>query len=215
MWALIGTAGRKDDAPLMSKELFYKALDAVKELAKEYNIMSWTSGGAAWMDHLMIELILNAERTEVETADGVKFMYTPNAAHIHLPCRIDSKTLFNARYPDGKYWYCKAWEARTANYYHEIFSKQVYGNPKRSRQMILEAVALGLDDYSGRIVTCSSGGGFSGRNGEIANDADDGVIALTFSETGAPKDGGTMNTWRENFRIHPSAKRRHIDLGSL
>jgi len=215
MWAIVGTAGRKDDAPLMSKELFYKAVTRMWELMEEWKINSLVSGGAAWMDHIMIEMLLNPIKNEVQIGDNIRFLYVPSAATIHLPCRIDSKGLFNAKFPEGDRWYCKAWEARTANYYHEIFSKKVYGNPKRSRQMILEAVALGLEPMSGRLVTVRSGGGFMGRNGEIANDADEGLIAFTFSDTGAPKDGGTMNTWREHFKIHPSATRINIDLGSL
>lgn len=215
MWGFVGTAGRKDDAPLMSKELFYKAVDKAWELVDEYGINSVTSGGAAWMDHIIIEMLLNPRRKEITTDGEVKFLYIPSAATIHLPCRIDANVQFNAKFPEGNRWYCKAWEARTANYYHEIFSKKVYGDSRRSRKMILEAVALGLDELSGRLVTVKSGGGFMGRNGEIANDADDGLIAFTFSDTGAPKDGGTMNTWREHFKIHPSAIRRHIDLGGL
>jgi len=212
MWAVVGTAGRKDDAPLMSKELFDKAYAALLELEEEYAIESYVSGGAAWMDHLVVRRALNANRLEHQVGDSVIFRTHPGHVQLHLPCPmniLNNKAVFIA----GKG--CPGQHIRAANYYHEGFSQRIYGNKYQTRMEILDAIRLGLDPLFGMTVTCESGGGFFGRNGRVASDATDGLIAFTFSDTGAPKDGGTMATWQEHFKIHPSKPRIHVDLGGL
>ena len=93
--SIIGTAGRKDDAPRMSKELYGRMY---RKLLEDGFHPTLVSGGAAWADHLAVSLFLAGK-----------------AEHLilHLP----------AKWIGGGYEITR--DGHTANYYHTQFSKVV------------------------------------------------------------------------------------------
>jgi hypothetical protein len=218
MWALVGSAGRKEDAPRFTAQVYNNAVQSAEEIQDRYDIRSWVSGGAAYSDHIAIALGLKAKKVERKVSDAqVALIMQPDVIMLHLPCPIAIKNGKPVFVPEvnGK-WYCQAWEARTANYYHEGFSRKLFKDPFASRNQILELIAKGLDPLSGITVHVNSGGGLLGRNVRVADDATEGILAFTFSGgKNYPKDGGTANTWRTHFQLHPEAQRIHVDLGAL
>lgn len=219
MYAVVGSAGRKDDGPRMSKALFEAAYQKWLEIVKEHNIRSGTSGASAWMDHILIKWALEAQRVERKVGENkVAIVTIPDVVSLHLPCPMkvgkDGHAYFTPEV--DKRWYCKAWEARTINYYHEEFSKKVYGDRWKSRDQILELIGMGLEPLPMITVHVKSGDGLLGRNVRVADDATEGLVAFTFSAgMPYPKDGGTADTWRQHFNLHPEAIRIHVDLGGL
>lgn len=166
---IIGSAGRKDDAMLMSKPLYMSAYRAalghIRPLVDEYHIHS---GGAAWMDHLAISLYLSDNAKECT---------------LHLPCEWDDK---RACFTDDGTMNWKTNPGGTLNYYHRQFSKKV---AQKTLDGIQKAIQKGAN--------VKVYNGLHARNTGIA-DASQHLVALTFNNATHPKDGGTMDTWRKS-----------------
>ena len=89
---------------------------------------------------------------------------------------------------------------KSANYYHSLFSEKIGHNT-------LEDIATA--SQQGAIIDTSHFG-FHPRNNAVASRATH-MIALTWSETGTPTDGGTLYTWKRcsldpRFKAHISLK---------
>lgn len=99
---IIGTAGRKEDANRMSKELYDKMKILIYRMIiyiePDFSKIQLVSGGAAWSDHLAVSLYL--EHSEINLS-------------LHLPCQFD----------EGKYINSKT--GNIGNYYHGKFSDKV------------------------------------------------------------------------------------------
>ena len=174
---IIGTAGRKPYTDMMTLDLYRKMYSHLRLLLLgrgEYNFRILVSGGAAWSDHLAVKAF-NRLTPQLE---------------LHLPCSFDyQNTRFSDTNPTG----------RTANYYHELFSKECGFD---SLAEIKEAI-----NHPNCMHTVSNG--FHARNllvGKV-----DLLIAFTWGEGSIPAGGGTHHTW-DNSKAQ---EKIHIPLESL
>lgn len=99
--AIIGTAGRKDDAPRMSRDLYAWMYRQCLDYLEAHEITELVSGGAAWVDHLAVSLFLGGE---------------VNALTLHLPAPYTGTQYMETR--DGG----------VTNYWHRKFSDKVRAN---------------------------------------------------------------------------------------
>lgn len=165
---IIGTAGRKDDGPKMSSELFEKMFEHITNYITEelgYNLseVELVSGGAAWADHLAVVLYLT---------------YYVKSLMMYLPAKWEEDAYHDTGVVD---W--RTNPGGTSNYYHRKFSEK-YG--KDSLKEIQEAIDSGAE------IDCTTLG-FHNRNSQVAKV--DHLIAYTWGTGDKPKDGGTLNTW--------------------
>ena len=104
--AIIGTCGRDANKNLLTFNLYEKMkMIVVKQLKslKTKNV-ELISGGAAWADHLAVDIFLNQS--------------IPCSLHLFLPTAFDIK---NNRYANNSV-------GNTSNFYHECFSKKMKRN---------------------------------------------------------------------------------------
>lgn len=95
--AIIGTAGR-DKTKNMCKQLWdFMVADAKARIPKDSHVVS---GGAAWADHIAVQLLLDGHATELT---------------LHLPAP------FNGEFMGPAY----GSSASAANYYHVLFSRAI------------------------------------------------------------------------------------------
>lgn len=139
---LIGSAGRKDDASKISRDLYRRmvkdARDIIhKEAQKPYELVS---GGAAFSDHLAITLYL------LGFADSLT---------LYFPCLWIPDFGFDSQNPAGK----------TANYYHNQFSTKLGSKPTATLQGIQKAINKGA-------VCHEIEAGFHARNILVGKDLD-------------------------------------------
>lgn len=182
--AIIGTAGRdKVQQDQMTKELWGAMVaDATKRIDPE---AFYYSGGAAWADHLAVELFLQGIIKHLS---------------LWLPAPLNLKGQFEG--PPG------GWvkgSASTSNYYHELFSKVIGVD---TRHQILEAHLEGA--WLNFELPAAGYGGMFARNNKVAERAVDGCLAYTGGEGAEPADGGTKYTWDKC-----SGERIHIPLKGL
>lgn len=188
---IIGTAGRREDGPKMSKDLYLRMCRyAQAEINDQMlagsmynpNEVCLVSGGAAWSDHVAVTLFL------VGTAQHLR---------LYLPCAWDHDNCqFHDMGPKSP--------GRVANYYHSLFSKQIGIRPCQSLYTLDELIT---SYKKGFFYSCHDG--FHARNllvGQV-----DILIAFTWGEGDTPKDGGTAHTWNHS----PAPKKVHISLGYL
>lgn len=170
--AIIGTAGR-DPAQPMTKELWEAMVkDAKTRVDAEDFIFS---GGAAWADHLAVELFLQ---------EHVKNLSLWLAAPLH------NNGLFEGPLKSA---------ASASNFYHHKFSGIIGVS---SRHQILDAQMEGA--WINPEPVSAGYGAFFARNAKVAERAVDGCIAYTWGEDEEPADGGTKYTWDriKGDRIH-------------
>lgn len=105
--AIIGTAGRKEDADLLNKEKWDDMKRAVYDFVKKYKIDHVISGGAAYADHLAVGLFNAGIVKKLELA---------------LPCKFDTKKV---QFHDTGVVDWKTNPGNTSNYYHLRFSTTV------------------------------------------------------------------------------------------
>lgn len=163
--SIIGSAGRKDDAPRMTSELYGKMLasasNLVSALKKTEKEVILVSGGAAWADHLAVSLFLKEEVARLE---------------LHFPCSFDRQNFCFAdtgEFPNP---------GGTSNYYHKSFSAKMGGSSLRGIELALK---------KGAVPSVSSG--FFERNKKVASS--DMILAYTWGKGDVPADGGTHHTW--------------------
>lgn len=106
--AIIGTAGRKDDANKLTSNHYVGMVKCAMSIIERtrntpYEIKEIISGGAAWADHVAVSLYLKD--------------FVPNLK-LHLPCAFISE---ECRFYSNNY-------GSTLNYYHRAFSSKVYIN---------------------------------------------------------------------------------------
>lgn len=186
--AIIGTAGRKEDAAKMSLALFEK----MKQKAETIILQDWklqrnqvvlVSGGAAWADHVAVRLF----------TESVCVTDNPFAAlHLHLPCHLKEEGE-KTRAVDTA-------PGQTMNSLHYQFSKAMGANT-----LCELAVAKSLG------ATINVSNGFYARNAHVAKS--NRVIAFTWGPSAAiPKDGGTLHTWN---LAKTSSHKLHVPLHTL
>ncbi len=169
--AIIGTAGRHEDACKISWPLYHsmvrKTQETIADIIEPENV-TLVSGGAAFSDHIAVTLFL--------------MNFCP-ALQLYLPAALNC----NGRYDDG------CWEGRAANYYHDKFT-QLAPNRRNTRLGILEAQSRGaiIDIATGTMGMDR----FKERNLLVSQS--DYMIAFTFGDGDEPKDGGTLHTWKQS-----------------
>lgn len=169
--AIIGTAGRDKTKP-MTLALWQWMVDhAMKHIPEGAHLVS---GGAAWADHIAVELFLRGHAYELT---------------LHLP----------APYWSGRFHGPMRSSASAANYYHQRFS-QVVGYDTLAEIGKVE----GTDNCDATFQPTQDGyAGMFSRNRLVAREADR-MFAYTFGTGDEPADGGTKNTWDQckGERIH-------------
>ena len=169
--AIIGTAGR-DKTKRMTFHTWMWMVHKAKRLmptaaASQIHLVS---GGAAWADHLAVQLFLDGSASELT---------------LHLPAPLGN---------DGYFQGGKGTAGGVANYYHSKFSLIAGIN---SRQDIL--IAAQEPGCHGSVQPIMNGyGSLFARNKLIVEELDpatDRMLAFTFGEGSEPADGGTKNTW--------------------
>ena len=182
--SIIGTAGKRDDAPRMSLSLYKKMVRTAESWIKG-RVDSWrqvhlVSGGAAWADHVAISL----------------YKLHPEARlTLHLPCPWDHA---HQKFLDSGERDFKLNPGGTSNFYHREFSDKVGSDTLRG---IHEVVSSGAPE-----VTIVEGKGLFERNAKVAKS--EVILAFTFGVGDTPKDGGTRYTW--DLASH--AERVHFSL---
>lgn len=168
-FAIIGTAGRKDDAAKLSKKHFEAmcliASGLVEQCAENnYPISHLVSGGAAWADHVAVRLFLDKKAPHLR---------------LFLPCEWD-----NGAYKDNGDSGPDSWKTnpgKTANHFHKQFHNRTQINSLTEIQI---AKAEGAELIAGK--------GFHARNALVAKS--DFLLAMTYGHEHEVKDGGTAHT---------------------
>lgn len=174
-YAIVGTAGRKEDGKALTRHHFnamYAIAEGLLQQINEsnYPITHLVSGGAAWADHVAVRLFLDKK--------------VPNL-RLFLPDLWDNGSYHDTgdkdpyRNPGG-----------TANYYHGLFQKKT-GINSLSDIQIAQAHGAHLVDRNrhGKML------GFHARNALVAKS--DFILACTFGDGHMLKDGGTADTIRK------------------
>lgn len=191
--AIIGTAGRKEDQDRLIGENYQRMVEASIKLITHLTIdptnLTLVSGGAAWSDHVVVTLAL------------IGVVPYENVI-IHLPAELTE-----GGYTGDNEWSIKV--ARTANYYHKLFSRKVGIASISELVSIRNKGAQFLVDK----------GGFKSRNTKVANAVSDNGVLLAYTfgngltdqlpwtirsfspDTNADaaglKDGGTADTFNK------------------
>jgi hypothetical protein len=182
--AIIGTAGRRDDAQKLSGQTFQNmveaAADLINRLIEEKGVEELTliSGGAAWADHVAVKLMLKPEGLKIKPK-----------LRLHMPCHFRTKP-----YPgflDTKVRDFRKNPGGIANYYHEKFANQLYASRYATLREIAKAAEAGAE-------LVEKAFGMMERNSQVAKEADT-LLAITFGENGRVKDGGTADTVKKFF----------------
>lgn len=138
--AVIGTAGRKDDGPKLSHDKFIEMSGKVATLlfklaGQGHQVHTLVSGGAAWADHVAVDLFLK------HTADNLV---------LHLPAPYDFD---KAQFTDTGVVDFRSNPGGTANYYHRKFLPDSLAQLGKALQTpkCAQTVSAGLFERNGRV----------------------------------------------------------------
>lgn len=196
-FAIVGTAGRKDDAARLSRHHFNAMCECARLLLKQvaesgYGVDTVVSGGAAWADHVAVRLFLNKEVPKLKLFFPCQFLTESRQYdNLHVIVRGEEQTNWS---PGG-----------ICNALHAKFSKTLGGN---SLNDIFLAIQQGAETH-----VCK---GFYARNAMVAQS--DIILAMTFGDREWLKDGGTAHTMQtylnrvKNYGFFD--KSFHYDLNS-
>jgi hypothetical protein len=187
--SIIGTAGRKEDADKMNKDVFDRMTECastiISSVFKITKPIRLVSGGAAWSDHVAVRLFLELAVVDEKTSPALT---------LHLPCPWVVGVGGEDTGP--KDW--KTNPGRTMNQLHHQMSRSF----KTDTLLDIDIARL----MGAKIVVHK---GFHARNSVVASS--DYLIAFTWGESlTEPKDGGTADTWKKS-----KCKKVHVPLGSL
>lgn len=176
---IIGTAGRSNRDSL-SLKVWENMIAKAKEIVPKG--VRGISGGAAWADHIAVELFRIGHLSELK---------------LHLPAPLDN---WNACYIGGH----KS-AASAANYYHGMFSQVLQTN---TIQQIVEASQCIGCGYTYQPVDMGLRAMFV-RNALVAKEVsgDDMVLAYTW-DRGEISDSGTKNTW-DQIKV---SNKQHVSM---
>lgn len=176
MLAIIGTAGRKEDEAKLTLPMWREVYKGVRVRTRMMLVEALASGGAAWADHLAVQLYL---------ADEVKSL------HLFLPAPFEGGRFrdtggFGVQNPGG-----------TTNYYHRKFSAKLNINSLADISAAIE---------KGATVTVDTGGFFGRNSlvAEATDSVlaltfgtRDYAGVWVDANTAGLKDGGTTHTWNK------------------
>lgn len=173
MIAVIGTAGRDKSKPMTAPLWVAMVNDATSRIPEGSELVS---GGAAWADHLAVELFLLGHAKRLR---------------LHLPAPFATCDAFAGGYGTA---------GGAANFYHQAFSK---ATGKKTIREIATACHKGAEFTMQPEAPGMSA--FFARNAVVAAEAS-ACFAYTWGEGSEPSDGGTKNTWGQikGTRVHVS-----------
>lgn len=195
--AIIGTAGRKEDAIKLAAnaEYYYtRMLDCARHVAKLVGVDTLVSGGAAWSDFCAITLFLE---------DPLKYRLL-----LELPERLDVSSEHKRAYRDTGEVDWRTNPGGTSNHFLRAFSKQCH----TFKGPFFPWTAY--EDVSrnpGVVITVTKG--FKERNLEVAKA--DHCLAMTFGKGATLKDGGTAHTMSAFLARDGHGQAFHLDLNTL
>lgn len=201
--AIVGTAGRKDDAQKLYPEMFTAMVERTREainllendpLAPPGAKLSHAvSGGAAWADHIAVRLFNKQAISQLT---------------LHLPAPFDPA---RHRFHETGSGDWRTDPGRVANYYHGLFSRRLEIN---SLAELGQALRNGAQHT---LVEDIGGSALYLRNSKVAKA--DALIALTFGKEGEVKNGGTADTVGKYLanrnRTGQAPWAMHIDLHNM
>jgi hypothetical protein len=186
--AIIGSAGRQEDAKKMSPEIFSAIAVEVEKIIKiKFGLLPENvvivSGASSFVDDIGPHLFSQGKYAGL---------------HLYLPSRWDDeKKCFNGKsHPDGY----------TIYEYHRKYSKIVLGDENLSLSRLSR-----LKKHKGAMFH-DEPIGFFPRNTLVATQCDY-MIAFTFGKGATPKPGGTKFTWDKC--LLPSDKKIHVSISSI
>jgi hypothetical protein len=195
-FAIVGTAGRKEDATRLSKNHYEAMCECARLLLKQFNesdygVDTLVSGGAAWADHVAVKLFLNKEIPKLK---------------LFLPCPFDMVKRQYDVAPLNQHEVIRNYTTgENCNGKHARFTRKIGTNS-------LTEISLAIERGAEVIV----GKGFFARNALVAQS--DIILAMTFGEKEWLKDGGTahtMMTYLNRVKKHGFFdKSFHYDLNS-
>lgn len=195
--AIIGTAGRKDDAPRLAAnaEHFYRRmLDCARVVAEKVGADTLVSGGAAWADFMAIALFL-------ESPDRFRLL-------LELPETLSISTEKRQAYLDTGEVDWVTNPGGTSNHYLRQFARQCH------HFMGPFFPWVQYDTVSCHVaVVHTVTRGFKARNTEVAKA--DHCLAMTFGDGHQLKDGGTAHTMGEFLARPDHGQSYHLDLNTL
>jgi len=163
--AVIGTAGRdKERAHLLSADLWDTMLEHARGQVRTDDHL--ISGGAAWADHLAVELFLEGRVAGLT---------------LHLPAPLNDRGRFVGEFGSA---------GGVANYYHDRF-RQCTGLDGLSR--IRRALGRGAQHTTQPAAPGYEA--MKARNRLVASQCNT-LLAYTWSQDSGPADGGTAQTWQ-------------------
>ena len=202
--AVVGTAGRGQDGARLTADDFNAMVDRVSRTVRPTDVL--ISGGAAWSDHVAVQLFLDGK------VGGLV---------LHLPGELMMKEVPGEtprlQFDNGGFMT----SGSTANLYHDQFATALGLKPGDTIAQLQQAIDKGA------VVTFGNGASptrsndteissFIARNRWVAQDATTGMITLSFDPTpNGPSDGGTGHAVREHKRWNPDAKQFHLDIRQI
>lgn len=198
--SIIGPAQDRHGVPKLDKDLFERMKAKARKLITETwklepGDVELVSGGAAWADHVAVQLFLGEERLSgAVTADAVVDKNPFGALRLHLPCNFDEKA--NQFFSDKKQ---KKDPAVLANTLHGYMSfKTGYRTGTQLSNAKRNGAVFVVHD------------GFHARNAHVAKS--EYMIAFSWGKT-EPPEGGTRHTW--SLAACEKHKRAHVALSML
>lgn len=196
--AIIGTAGRRDDAAKLSAALYDRMYASTLEAISDWSVKGAVSGLAAYADHLAVRAYLDGR---IEQLD------------LRAPAHWDAATMRFIPNPGIQFN-----PGRTLNGYHEAFGRVVGIDPFREIADAFEkgatlTVAEGFHRRNKDVAEVATHMlAFTFGNDEPPRDIKPDDSAFRSHTEAGLKDGGTADTWRSAWRCDV---KRHVSLAWL
>jgi hypothetical protein len=195
--AVIGSAGRGDDASRLSIPLYDKMFENFCSYVDKWGIDTAVSGGAAFADHLAVRAYLEGKVSNLVLYMPAKFSMSDRA---YLP---NPQIQFNP--------------GKTSNDYHRRFSKIMKIDSLKQISKALECGASqfvheGFHTRNIEVATnCDYLVAYTYGN-KSSVDLISGDPGFTDAKRAGLKDGGTAHTWGESWNCHSKS---HVNLFDL
>ena len=205
---IIGTAGRREDGTRMSRVVYKAMAEEVYRLIQvEWRLapsnIQLVSGGAAWSDHLAVDMLL-AGAKKTKWANRPAF----HSLKLYLAASWDSPNQCYSEVQRGAYN-----TGKISNWYHHKFTERMQEHGLKDYHSLERLHRCIQQGRQGRLpVIAEIGSDFFKRNQNIASNVDY-LIAFTWASGPIPKKGGTLYTW-EHTQL-PDSRKTHVSLATL
>jgi hypothetical protein len=202
--AVVGTSGRQEAGARLVADDFSAMVDRVSRTVRPTDVL--ISGGAAWADHVAVQLFLDGK------VGGLVLHLPGELMMSEVPGETPRMQFDNGGFMTS---------GSTANLYHDQFATALGLQPGDTIAQLQQAIDKGavVTFGNGASPTRSSDAeisSFIARNRWIAQDATSGMITLSFDPTpNGPNDGGSGHAVREHKRWNPDAKQFHLDIRKI